>query len=152
MASNGIKCNFCGECGSRVKRFISGPNVYICNWCVSVSVTILMEDGNFGAKCPSHILKFMGIGPLEVEDLQLVDQAGFDSQEFLKPFLEEKKSLKDLLGLLGASVTRLLGDALEAKIGETEGELTKLVDEHATILEIRNSQDKLREKLKALKS
>ena len=31
-----LRCSFCGKSQSEVKNLIAGPNVYICNECVSI--------------------------------------------------------------------------------------------------------------------
>ena len=44
MARNEIKCSFCGKKQEQVKRIIAGPNVYICNECVSLCESILRDE------------------------------------------------------------------------------------------------------------
>ena len=39
-----LRCSFCGKSKEAVKKFISGPSVYICNECVSLCNEILAED------------------------------------------------------------------------------------------------------------
>ncbi len=39
-----LRCSFCGKSKESVKKFISGPNVYICNECVSLCNEILAEE------------------------------------------------------------------------------------------------------------
>jgi len=39
-----LRCSFCGKDKETVKKFISGPNVYICNECVSLCNEILAEE------------------------------------------------------------------------------------------------------------
>ena len=39
-----LRCSFCGKSKERVKKFISGPNVYICNECISLCNEILAEE------------------------------------------------------------------------------------------------------------
>ena len=39
-----LRCSFCGKSKESVKKFISGPNVYICNECISLCNEILAED------------------------------------------------------------------------------------------------------------
>ncbi len=39
-----LRCSFCGKSKDAVKRFISGPSVYICNECVSLCNEILAEE------------------------------------------------------------------------------------------------------------
>lgn len=39
-----LRCSFCGKSKESVKKFISGPSVYICNECISLCNEILAED------------------------------------------------------------------------------------------------------------
>jgi ATP-dependent Clp protease ATP-binding subunit ClpX len=39
-----LRCSFCGKSKDTVKKFISGPNVYICNECVALCNEILAEE------------------------------------------------------------------------------------------------------------
>ena len=39
-----LRCSFCGKDKETVKKFISGPNVYICNECISLCNEILAEE------------------------------------------------------------------------------------------------------------
>jgi ATP-dependent Clp protease ATP-binding subunit ClpX len=41
-----LRCSFCGKSKDSVKRFISGPSVYICNECISLCNEILAEEDN----------------------------------------------------------------------------------------------------------
>ncbi|UCC49960.1 MAG: ATP-dependent Clp protease ATP-binding subunit ClpX [Gemmatimonadota bacterium] len=39
-----LRCSFCGKSKESVKKFISGPNVYICNECIALCNEILAEE------------------------------------------------------------------------------------------------------------
>ena len=39
-----FRCSFCGKSKESVKKFISGPSVYICNECISLCNEILAEE------------------------------------------------------------------------------------------------------------
>ena len=39
-----LRCSFCGKSKETVKKFISGPSVYICNECISLCNEILDEE------------------------------------------------------------------------------------------------------------
>ena len=39
-----LRCSFCGKSKESVKKFISGPSVYICNECISLCNDILAEE------------------------------------------------------------------------------------------------------------
>ncbi len=53
-----LRCSFCGKSKESVKKFISGPNVYICNECISLCNEILAEeDEQSAAESLTHIPK-----------------------------------------------------------------------------------------------
>ncbi|MDP2496788.1 MAG: ATP-dependent Clp protease ATP-binding subunit ClpX [Candidatus Palauibacterales bacterium] len=39
-----LRCSFCGKSKDSVRKFISGPNVYICNECIALCNEILAEE------------------------------------------------------------------------------------------------------------
>src|SRR5919204_547298 len=39
-----LRCSFCGKAKDAVRKFISGPSVYICNECIALCNEILAED------------------------------------------------------------------------------------------------------------
>ena len=39
-----LRCSFCGTSKDSVRKFISGPSVYICNECIALCNEILAED------------------------------------------------------------------------------------------------------------
>ena len=44
MTDKHLRCSFCGKSKESVKKFISGPNVYICNECIALCNEILSEE------------------------------------------------------------------------------------------------------------
>lgn len=42
--NKGIKCSFCGRDGSEVSSMVAGPDVYICDICITASVDILKNN------------------------------------------------------------------------------------------------------------
>ena len=59
-----LRCSFCGKSKESVKKFISGPNVYICNECISLCNEILAEEEDrAAADTITHIPK-----PLDIKD------------------------------------------------------------------------------------
>ncbi len=53
-----IRCSFCGRPQSEVRRFIAGPDVFICNECIETCHNILKEGGDlkFDIELPaSHL-------------------------------------------------------------------------------------------------
>ncbi len=60
-----LRCSFCGKSKDSVKKFISGPSVYICNECISLCNEILAEEEEreqADAVAPSPI-------PAEIKDV-----------------------------------------------------------------------------------
>jgi ATP-dependent Clp protease ATP-binding subunit ClpX len=43
-ADKQLRCSFCGKSKDSVRKFISGPSVYICNECITLCNEILAED------------------------------------------------------------------------------------------------------------
>jgi len=59
-----LRCSFCGKSKESVKKFISGPNVYICNECISLCNEILAEEEDrSAADTITHIPK-----PIDIKD------------------------------------------------------------------------------------
>ena len=46
MARDSIRCSFCGKRQEQVNRIIAGPNVYICNECVTLCNGIIHDEMN----------------------------------------------------------------------------------------------------------
>ena len=46
MTDKKLNCNFCGKSRDQVEKLIAGPNVYICNECITISYEIL-DDQDF---------------------------------------------------------------------------------------------------------
>jgi len=60
-----LRCSFCGKSKDSVKKFISGPSVYICNECISLCNEILAEEEEREAQesvVPS-------LTPMEIKDV-----------------------------------------------------------------------------------
>jgi len=38
------RCSFCGKLRKEVKKIIAGPEVFICNECISICTEILIDD------------------------------------------------------------------------------------------------------------
>jgi len=60
---NTICCSFCGKYQSDVKKLIAGPNVFICNECVSLCLDIVKEDSK---KSPSINKEGNKVTPAEI--------------------------------------------------------------------------------------
>ncbi len=44
MTDKKLNCNFCGKSRDQVEKLIAGPNVYICNECITISYEILDDE------------------------------------------------------------------------------------------------------------
>ena len=73
-----LRCSFCGKSKESVKKFISGPNVYICNECIALCNEILAEEEEREAAG-----RFTDIPPpLEIKDV--LDQYVIGQEEAKK--------------------------------------------------------------------
>ena len=59
-----LRCSFCGKSKESVKKFISGPSVYICNECISLCNEILAEE----EERESHETSITTLTPAEIKD------------------------------------------------------------------------------------
>lgn len=50
MSRETIRCSFCGKKQEQVNRIIAGPNVYICNECVTLCSGILQDELSLGTQ------------------------------------------------------------------------------------------------------
>lgn len=48
-----LRCSFCGKTQDQVKRLIAGPNVYICNECIELCLSILEDEDVYERPQPS---------------------------------------------------------------------------------------------------
>jgi ATP-dependent Clp protease ATP-binding subunit ClpX len=60
-----LRCSFCGKSKDSVKKFISGPNVYICNECIALCNEILAEEEE--RESAGHIAEVLT--PTEIKDV-----------------------------------------------------------------------------------
>ena len=70
-----IRCSFCGKSQDHVRKIVAGPNVYICDECVSLCHDIILEE--FGSEVDvdlSEILK-----PAEIKEILDTYVIGQDS-------------------------------------------------------------------------
>jgi ATP-dependent Clp protease ATP-binding subunit ClpX len=79
-----LVCNFCGKNRNDVEKLIAGPNVYICNECVSISYDIIEKD-------PDEI----DIHSLAYDDLPKPKEI----KEFLDEYVIGQDSAKELLSV-----------------------------------------------------
>ena len=59
-----LRCSFCGKSKESVKKFISGPSVYICNECISLCNEILAEE----EEREGHDAAATSLTPSEIKD------------------------------------------------------------------------------------
>jgi len=52
-----IHCSFCGKSNHEVKKIIAGPDVYICDECVFLSMDVLIDDDAKARKAALRTLK-----------------------------------------------------------------------------------------------
>ena len=81
MAGTGeqhLRCSFCGKPKDSVKKFISGPSVYICNECISLCNEILAEEEE--RKVSESAIP----SPLPVEIKEVLDQYVVGQEEAKK--------------------------------------------------------------------
>jgi len=60
-----LRCSFCGKSKDSVKKFISGPNVYICNECISLCNEILAEEED--REAAAQITEVLS--PMEIKEI-----------------------------------------------------------------------------------
>jgi ATP-dependent Clp protease ATP-binding subunit ClpX len=64
--NDNLTCNFCGKGRDQVEKLIAGPNVYICNECVSISYDIIEKNPD---ELDIHSLSYEDIPkPKEIKD------------------------------------------------------------------------------------
>src|SRR3989449_528629 len=69
-----LRCSFCGKSKDSVRKFISGPSVYICNECIALCNEILAEgdalvadvDRRTGNELPDRVLRLAAEGAAQV--------------------------------------------------------------------------------------
>ncbi len=68
----GPRCSFCGKTQKMVERLVAGPNVYICNECISLCNDILKEEefADAGGAQPAEMRKL----PLPAEMKAILDE------------------------------------------------------------------------------
>ncbi len=60
-----LSCNFCGKARNSVKKLIAGPNVYICDECVTISYNIITSQEE---KESAEVMDFEIMSPQEIYD------------------------------------------------------------------------------------
>ena len=79
-----LTCNFCGKNREQVEKLIAGPNVYICNECVTISYDIIDKN-------PDEL----DIHTLSYEDIPKPNEI----KEYLDEYVIGQESAKELLSV-----------------------------------------------------
>ena len=67
-----LHCSFCGKVQDQVRKFIVGPNAYICNECVDLCYEIILEDMDYIEEHEHLPSDFRKLKPVEI--LSFLDQ------------------------------------------------------------------------------
>ncbi len=73
-----LRCSFCGKSKDAVRKFISGPSVYICNECIALCNEILAEDEE------REVQEAITQVPTPVEIKEILDQYVIGQEEAKK--------------------------------------------------------------------
>lgn len=57
-----LQCSFCGKTQREVRRLIAGPTVYICDECVCLCVSILVEPEATREATLADVCKWLDLG------------------------------------------------------------------------------------------
>src|SRR5947199_66313 len=101
-----LRCSFCGKSKDSVRKFISGPSVYICNECIALCNEILAEDEE------REVSEAITQVPTPAEIKDVLDQYVIGQEK-------EKKTLADATtlteaGYVGEDVENILVRLLQA--------------------------------------
>ena len=55
-ASNVLRCSFCNKMQSEVRKLVAGPAVFICNECVEVCATVMLDDAKADGTVPDAVI------------------------------------------------------------------------------------------------
>src|SRR2546428_699852 len=64
-----LRCSFCGKSKDSVRKFISGPSVYICTECIALCNEILAEDAG-GEVVETILLRLLQAGDCSVSECE----------------------------------------------------------------------------------
>lgn len=114
-----LQCNFCGKHRDNVDKLVAGPNVYICNECISISYKIIeqdytkdnveSDDDNVSLPTPREIKEFLDeyiVGNHDVKEMLSVSAYN----HYKRILLKEKNTIVDksnvmLIGPTGCGKT-----------------------------------------------
>src|SRR3970040_1282685 len=74
-----LRCSFCGKSKDSVRKFISGPSVYICNECITLCNEILAEDEE------REVADSLTQGPTPAEIKDVLDQYVIGQERAKRP-------------------------------------------------------------------
>lgn len=123
---NNLECSFCGKSRDSVSKLIAGPNVYICNECVSLSYKIVSDEimpdsePQSGVNIPrpseikSHLDKYI-VGHTDAKEMISVSAYNHYKRVYNKTDVDIQKSNVLLLGPTGTGKT-LFAQTLAKKL------------------------------------
>ena len=60
MSDRRLACSFCGRHKDETRKFISGPNVYVCDACVRIAEEIIRSEDEAGGVAEGQRCSFCG--------------------------------------------------------------------------------------------
>lgn len=111
-----LNCNFCGKSRDQVEKLIAGPNVYICNECISLSYNIIEKEekelkgtiGTDSIPSPREIHNFLNkhiIGNTDTKEILSASAYNHYKRVFSSTDVEIEKSNILLVGPTGTGKT-----------------------------------------------
>jgi len=111
-----LNCNFCGKSRDQVEKLIAGPNVYICNECISLSYNIIEKEekelknkiDTDSIPSPREIHKFLNkhiIGNTDTKEILSASAYNHYKRVFSSTDVEIEKSNILLVGPTGTGKT-----------------------------------------------
>jgi ATP-dependent protease Clp ATPase subunit len=78
-AKSTLSCSFCGKSQHDVRKLVAGPQVYICDECVELSMTIVREESaSFYLRSPEEYRR------LAEDSVRVAEAAGVPHEKALR--------------------------------------------------------------------
>src|SRR5919202_902839 len=103
-----LRCSFCGKSKDSVRKFISGPSVYICNECIALCNEILAEDEE------REVAEAITQVPTPTEIKDVLDQYVIGQDRAKKAFAIADATTLTEAGYVGEGVEKILVRLLQA--------------------------------------
>src|SRR5919202_453381 len=103
-----LRCSFCGKSKDSVRKFISGPSVYICNECIALCNEILAEDEE------REVAEAITQVPTPTEIKDVLDQYVIGQDRAKKAFAIADATTLTEAGYVGEDVENILVRLLQA--------------------------------------